>query len=1335
MNAKFNINLILVLVLFALSANSAFAISYLHILNMDDEEIDTIVQGNRYAIEMDCESGTLGVIIAHDLDADGIFDPDDDILISGYLEDNRYDSMDPMGNDFDTTDGLMRLEIFYFLDDGNYIFVCCENGDSISRPLYILAPDSVLRSVSGTVSFEGITPPDTIFGLLLVFARRLDFSMAGLTEVDSMGNYSINWPVEAESLELGIFYVGLERYFADTLGYVEPEDIETLVFVDGHITDINFFVPFWIPDSGVIDGHIISSESEPITADSLFLIIKKNEIREDDSVISYWEDTFYTDCDTGYFEFFIPLDRWGGACGNIYYYKVPAGYIIPENEWGWGFWFNTEEGVTECVFNDTLFIPNDTLWLSYSFDEGTTPVIIDLPVKVSNRDFGYVETEISPESTIAVGIYDDGEEYCDYSIFLNCDSCLPENYGFRSGEARCSPGDTFDIVVAEMNAFVAGTLLTPEGERIFKDDWMQICEVPWYEHCFYKGVEIIDGVFSLPLFEYCFYKFETHFANDTIPFYMFPHTFERYIAPDTNTVNIVLYPADTTFWLYLDIDSDEPMDDSLLVTISSPNDSSYISIVFATNEWVSIPIPDDFTESCKIRIGNNEYTESPFTRLIENNGYIEVMPGDSIYLTAIMPIDNFVLELVEDPEDSWQHPMRKTDFYMNYYSIEDTHLVYRYTPNDWSSLILPIFEEQYLFGMVWQEEECAKHYFIANANDLIIIGGPYRPSHVTKYLNKGSAETLLYWTGYPPWALPAEDSIFVHASCVQVPDHPENHYYRELPFFFGYFGNVMCFHDLCDGQWTFTFPETLPGGFTPAFTETSFYVENISIYPDEWQTFPISIPVIGPPGIEGNVIINSIADPSIAYWVVYAVLYDSVADTIVAEDVVYQYYPFNSEHYKFTLTDIPSGDYILRIEYRGSDDSMFYYPDEAVIHYSGGHITAPDFYVDYLAGIARVYITGLPEELYTGSFVEVFSDIDTFFEHIGFGDLVARYAFCDSGETLEIPLPEGDWKIKPMVLYGLSSIPEDTILSSVPIDTHYVVFQYGGFSSGSAVAGTFVADTFDPSPISVDSFIVTLYGIDGETALRDTFADIYGDFAIYNLYSPAIYFLGIDYMGSGTVFIEKKFFRIDIPFSDTLELDDIYVDNGNATVIVDLHGVDREYLDSVQIKVVANDIDEIADTLVFAFDTFSISDTFILCDGSWTIFAPEIDSIEFVPSETTLIIDESAATYNIEFANPADIREIQHKPDELLLFAYPNPFNNTVMINLVLEESDNVVLEVFDIAGKKIDILAVGKFNAGEHIFHWAGKDSKGKNCSSGVYFFHARTSKKSKVIRGIYLK
>ena len=68
----------------------------------------------------------------------------------------------------------------------------------------------------------------------------------------------------------------------------------------------------------------------------------------------------------------------------------------------------------------------------------------------------------------------------------------------------------------------------------------------------------------------------------------------------------------------------------------------------------------------------------------------------------------------------------------------------------------------------------------------------------------------------------------------------------------------------------------------------------------------------------------------------------------------------------------------------------------------------------------------------------------------------------------------------------------------------------------------------------------------------------------------------------------------------------------------------------------------------------------------------------------------------------------------------PNPFNPTTTISFVLEEPTHVKLVVFNIAGQYVRTLQDRAIAAGTHQVTWNGKNDRGEDVSSGIYFYRA---------------
>ncbi len=84
---------------------------------------------------------------------------------------------------------------------------------------------------------------------------------------------------------------------------------------------------------------------------------------------------------------------------------------------------------------------------------------------------------------------------------------------------------------------------------------------------------------------------------------------------------------------------------------------------------------------------------------------------------------------------------------------------------------------------------------------------------------------------------------------------------------------------------------------------------------------------------------------------------------------------------------------------------------------------------------------------------------------------------------------------------------------------------------------------------------------------------------------------------------------------------------------------------------------------------------------------------------------------------------------------YPNPFNPTTTIKYSLNQDGPVEIAVYNLKGQKVRQLINANLTAGFHEVVWDGKDSYGKQASSGIYFYRMKTSDKSFVKKMMMIK
>lgn len=78
-------------------------------------------------------------------------------------------------------------------------------------------------------------------------------------------------------------------------------------------------------------------------------------------------------------------------------------------------------------------------------------------------------------------------------------------------------------------------------------------------------------------------------------------------------------------------------------------------------------------------------------------------------------------------------------------------------------------------------------------------------------------------------------------------------------------------------------------------------------------------------------------------------------------------------------------------------------------------------------------------------------------------------------------------------------------------------------------------------------------------------------------------------------------------------------------------------------------------------------------------------------------------------------------PASLSLAIGPNPFRTATTVRFSLGEAARVEVEIFDVTGRKVRVLARSHRSAGEHRIAWDGRDDAGRALSPGLYLCRVR--------------
>ncbi len=106
-------------------------------------------------------------------------------------------------------------------------------------------------------------------------------------------------------------------------------------------------------------------------------------------------------------------------------------------------------------------------------------------------------------------------------------------------------------------------------------------------------------------------------------------------------------------------------------------------------------------------------------------------------------------------------------------------------------------------------------------------------------------------------------------------------------------------------------------------------------------------------------------------------------------------------------------------------------------------------------------------------------------------------------------------------------------------------------------------------------------------------------------------------------------------------------------------------------------------------------------------------------------LQQTVSTTSVRFKDSLVPRE------QLLVEAYPNPFNPEVTLIVQLPYAGNLTVEIYNALGKHVRTLFRGKINRGERRFSWNGSSDFGRQFPSGTYLLRAylKNSNNSKTL------
>ena len=110
------------------------------------------------------------------------------------------------------------------------------------------------------------------------------------------------------------------------------------------------------------------------------------------------------------------------------------------------------------------------------------------------------------------------------------------------------------------------------------------------------------------------------------------------------------------------------------------------------------------------------------------------------------------------------------------------------------------------------------------------------------------------------------------------------------------------------------------------------------------------------------------------------------------------------------------------------------------------------------------------------------------------------------------------------------------------------------------------------------------------------------------------------------------------------------------------------------------------------------------------------NALGMLESAYDVALPELCCFRGLEVGSCDEVDVPEFGPSLASLAVHPNPFNPRATVAFTLQRNESVTVEVFDVTGKRVSVLAAGEFAAGNHALTWEGRDRSGRALSSGTY-------------------
>ena len=283
------------------------------------------------------------------------------------------------------------------------------------------------------------------------------------------------------------------------------------------------------------------------------------------------------------------------------------------------------------------------------------------------------------------------------------------------------------------------------------------------------------------------------------------------------------------------------------------------------------------------------------------------------------------------------------------------------------------------------------------------------------------------------------------------------------------------------------------------------------------------------------------------------------------------------------------------------------------------------------------------------------------------------------------------------------TLPENctsTSVTGLQVATTYAFSLTAYSEAGESAATGITTSTLGGQGGTVQHFFEDFESMSGSTYLEGDYQFPSG---VWNLYQAGNFSLVLAHSGSSCIAIndDKPDAHITTPAVNTLGSISFYYYQRNGSES-DVFEIQRSVNGSA-FETLATQSYNVGET----YTLFSLN----LADSSESV------RIKILNDNQTghLIIDDLTVTAYIPVgleAKPAPL------PERLQITgSFPNPFNPTIQLTyMVPQQTRNLSLRIFNLAGDLVAIPAQGSFSAGSHQLVWTGTNSVGLPQASGIY-------------------